>query len=190
MSFVSTTYKVTHVGNGAATTFAYPFLLLDAAHMQVTQISPPGVKTPISVTAENITGVGNVNGGSVTVPTAVPNGHTLELKRVPPFVQDTDLPTHGFFTPETIESALDEIVMMIQLISGDGATQQWVLDQLVAVAAGAIPRYTTATKPIAGSTWLGKQIRVKDAALPEILQICMQKADDSYEWTTVAVAGF
>ena len=51
-------------------------------------------------------------------------------------------------------------------------------------------RYTTITKPVASSIYAGQIIRLKDDAVAEKLQVCLQNASGDYEWVTLAITSF
>jgi hypothetical protein len=46
-------------------------------------------------------------------------GEVLRLERTPPEIQQTDLRNQGNFTPQSIENALDYLMMVIQALLGD-----------------------------------------------------------------------
>jgi hypothetical protein len=50
------------------------------------------------------------------------------------------------------------------------------------------PVYTTAGRPTADSSWLGRDIVVKDPGQPGTKQTCLQNSDGSYSWVTIAIA--
>ena len=44
------------------------------------------------------------------------------------------------------------------------------------------------TRPVATADMAGRFVRVKDANLPEHLQVCLQNADGSWAWADCALA--
>lgn len=107
-----------YVGNGVTSVFPYRFRILKSNHMAVTVSDTAGViKTLISGTDYNITGVGLVTGGNVELQKPLPQGYGIALDRVLPAVQETDLRNQGRFFAETHEDAFDYLTMLIQQIN-------------------------------------------------------------------------
>jgi hypothetical protein len=105
-------------GNGAATTFAFPFKILASGDLVVTRTTSAGVDTTLALgTHYSVSGVGAESGGSITYPlsgSALPAGDRLTLRRVLSIVQETDLTNQGPFYAEVHESAFDRALMVDQ----------------------------------------------------------------------------
>lgn len=115
MTITSTTTKVIHNGNGATTVFPWSFLIPAQADLQVILTSAAGVETVQTVTTHyTVTGLGDDNGGSVTMLTAPVTGEKLTIRRLTAQTQETDLTTGAAFYAEDHEAVFDKLTMMIQ----------------------------------------------------------------------------
>lgn len=102
-------------GNGATTVFDYDFRILDRAHLRVVSTSADGEETDLVLDDDySVSGVGDANGGSVTISPAPASGTTITIFRSVPFSQETDLENQGAYYAETVERALDLGVMRDQ----------------------------------------------------------------------------
>lgn len=110
MTVSSTQVVVTYTGDGNTITFVYPFRILDAADLKVYLdgvLQSPGLYT--------VSGVGSVNGGTVTFNTAPPDvGVKVTLLRLMEETQLVDYQPFDAFPAETHEMALDKLTMLIQ----------------------------------------------------------------------------
>lgn len=102
-------------GNGTTTTFPYRFRVLKSSHMVVTVVDTAGLVSTLQLgTDYDITGVGNVSGGSVILRSPLQKGYSISLDRDLPAVQETDLRNQGRFFAETHEDAFDYLTMLVQ----------------------------------------------------------------------------
>ncbi|WP_210515189.1 glycosyl hydrolase family 28-related protein [Pantoea ananatis] len=105
-------------GNGTATTFPYRFRVLKDSHMIVTVSDLSGNLIVLRQGVDyDITGVGNVSGGSVILRSPLQKGYSISLDRDLPAVQETDLRNQGRFFAETHEDAFDYLTMLVQKVS-------------------------------------------------------------------------
>lgn len=118
MTVPSDVNKHIYSGNGVTRVWPYTFPLYDAAHLQV------WVKYGSADSALLEGGyVLNEAEKTVTFPqegtgeNALSENDQIILMRVVPVLQELDLPNHGQFFAEDIETELDLIVMMIQQIT-------------------------------------------------------------------------
>lgn len=110
---VETTLNVKrYESNGLTATFAFPFLILDASHMEVTL---DGVTT--AAFTIDPSDVGDPNGGDVVLSTIPASGVIVTLRRVVPYTQLIDYITGDPFPAETHERALDLGAMMAMQLS-------------------------------------------------------------------------
>jgi hypothetical protein len=101
-------------GNGATTSFAYGFRILNAAHLRVVLRNAAGVETVQTLTTNyTVAGVGDAT-GTITMLVPPATGETLVILRNAPFKQETDLQNQGAFFSETIEEGLDLLTMQTQ----------------------------------------------------------------------------
>ena len=110
MALSTTTSSIAYTGNGVTTSFAYPFRILDAAHLVVT------VGGVILTSGYSVTGVDAAAGGSVnfTVPPA--NGSSVVLQRVVPLTQPVDTVNNETILEDVIDRGFDRATMQIQQV--------------------------------------------------------------------------
>ncbi|WP_210487235.1 hypothetical protein [Pantoea ananatis] len=102
-------------GNGTTTSFPYRFRILKSSHMVVTVSDPDGVLSVLTLgTDYDISGVGQVSGGSVILKSPLADGWKISLDRDLPAIQETDLRNQGRFFAETHEDAFDYLTMLVQ----------------------------------------------------------------------------
>jgi hypothetical protein len=105
-----------YTGNGSTDTFAYTFKCIDEDHLVVTLTT---TATEVEVvqtltTHYTVTGVGDEGGGNVVMVTPPASTETLTITRAVTKSQPTDLVNRGAVQPETLETAFDRSVQMIQ----------------------------------------------------------------------------
>ncbi len=105
--------RIEYTGNGSTTVFAYDYLLLDQAHVEVYL---DGVLKTIG-THYTVSGVGAAAGGSVTFLTAPGSSVKVLLLRNVPLSQATDYLIGNKFPAETHEAALDKLTMIAQQLT-------------------------------------------------------------------------
>lgn len=159
MTITTTQSTVTYSGNGATTSFAFPFLIPTADELAVTY-TIDGVTVLVPRPLYVATGFGVSAGGQIVYNpggTPIPNGSTLALTRVLPIVQETSLVNQGNYYPRSVEDALDYLTMLIQGLEEqilDGVSiasttvQTAVVPQLASIAAlraqsGSLPASST-----------------------------------------------
>ena len=105
-----------YAGNGSTTVFAYSFKVVDQAHLVVTvTTTSTGAEVVKELTTHySVSGVGDEGGGNVTMGSAPASGETLTVSRSVTKSQTTDLVNRGSVQPETLETALDRGVQMVQ----------------------------------------------------------------------------
>jgi hypothetical protein len=111
---ISAVHRVDYTGNGATDTYDYTFKIFDRSHLRVTT-RYNGTSTVLPPTAYSVTGVGNPNGGTITlVNGALQDGVRLTIRRVLPLIQETDLRNQGGYYPDTTEDEIDRNIMIDQ----------------------------------------------------------------------------
>jgi len=104
-----------YLGNGVNKIFDYKFKIYDAGQLQVNKHGGDGGVTALdSGVHYTVTGVGNDNGGTVVLSTALEMGKQLTIIRNMAFTQEMDLENQGAFYAEVIERSADEAVMRAQ----------------------------------------------------------------------------
>lgn len=120
MTIETTTSSVTYQGNDATTVFTYGFLIPAAADAVVSLTDIAGnTTTTIDPAAYTITGLADVNGGTVTYPlvgSPITTASNLTIQRVLPLTQEVDLTNQDGFFPSVLEDALDNLCMEIQQV--------------------------------------------------------------------------
>ncbi len=96
--------SVMYAGNGVATEFPFDFKVWEPSHILVTQADEQGEET--NVTAQVSVSV-TETGGTVSLPSPLPVGCRLHIRRAMPFVQEDRYVTGTRFDPHEIEDALD-----------------------------------------------------------------------------------
>ena len=122
MTISATASKAQFIGNGVATVFNMPvgFRVFSAAHLTVTTTDPAtGAVSPKTLNVDyTVAGVGLYTTVTVTMTVAPTNLHILDIKRVAPLTQSTDLRNQGAFFPEIHEDEFDYLTMLIQQVGG------------------------------------------------------------------------
>jgi hypothetical protein len=102
-------------GDGVATAFEYKFKILEPRHLQVIRTDASGTDSILVLDADyTVTGTGNDGGGSAVIVPAPAAGTKITLLLDVPFTQETDLENQGAYYAETVEQALDLVVMRLQ----------------------------------------------------------------------------
>jgi hypothetical protein len=115
MTISSTETRKSYNGNGVTTVFTFDYLFLAAADLQVRLVDAVGAVTLLTLNTDyTVTGVGNDNGGDVTLNTAPAVGERLVINRVMNLVQEIDYITGDPFPAQTHERGLDRLTMMVQ----------------------------------------------------------------------------
>ena len=123
MTISSVTSKVIYVGTGstaaAAKIFAYPFRILTAADLTVSEYNNANSTATVKVltTDYDVSGVGDAGGGNVTITgsyTNLPTGSQLVIQRIVDLTQETDYVENDAFPAQTHENALDKLTMGLQ----------------------------------------------------------------------------
>jgi hypothetical protein len=105
-------------GNGTTTVFSYTFEVQDEAHLVVTLADADGIETvQVLNTDYTVSGVGNANGGQITMTTAPASTYTLTLSRNVPITQEVDLENRRSVAPEVLEDAYDKLTQIAQDLS-------------------------------------------------------------------------
>jgi hypothetical protein len=120
MTLANPQSTVTYQGNGAATSFPFPFLVQQASHLVVTltdNTQSPVVITQLSSSQYSANGFGVTAGGTVTLLTALAVGLALTIQRVVPYLQSTSIINQGGFYPDVLEAALDYLTMEVQQLA-------------------------------------------------------------------------
>jgi hypothetical protein len=115
MTISSTQTRISYNGNGVTTEFAFPYLFLAAADLEVRLVAANGAVTLLTLNTDyTVTGVGDDNGGEITLNVAPAVGQRLVLNRVMDLVQEIDYITGDPFPAQTHERGLDRLTMMVQ----------------------------------------------------------------------------
>ncbi len=117
MTISTTTIKNSFSGNGSTSAFTYTFKISANSEMQVIIRSSAGTETIKSLgTHYNVSGAGNSGGGTVTFTSGnIPaSGETVVLRRVTPLTQTMDLIDNDPMSADTIETAHDKSIALIQ----------------------------------------------------------------------------
>lgn len=124
MSIQSTTNRNDYIGNGAANVYPYNFRIFQSSDLLCTVRGMNGSEITLVLNTDyTVSGVGELNGGSITLVNAsqswltsgfLTTDYSLTIRRVRPLTQETDIRNQGSFLPETHEDAFDHLVMIDQ----------------------------------------------------------------------------
>ncbi|MHB1098088.1 MAG: hypothetical protein ACYCZR_00910 [Burkholderiales bacterium] len=105
-----------YIGTGATATYSYTFKVFAATDLRVTTRTTANVESTLTyLTDYTVTGVGNKNGGTITLTAGnltTDYALTIRFDRVPR--QSTDLRNQGSFFAETHEEKFDELTRYAQ----------------------------------------------------------------------------
>jgi hypothetical protein len=117
MTISTTIIKNSYSGDGSQDTFAYSFQISTTADMEVIIRSSTGTETIKTLTTDyTVTGAGSATGGNVVfesgdIPTAT---ETVILRRSTALTQTLDLVENDPFTADSVESAFDKNLALLQ----------------------------------------------------------------------------
>ena len=117
MTISTTNIKNSYSGNGSTDVFQYTFKITLDSEIEVIIRASNGTETVKTITTHyTVSGAGNASGGNVTftsgnIPT---NTETVILRRNTTQVQALDLVENDPFSAETVESAFDKSISLVQ----------------------------------------------------------------------------
>lgn len=130
MTVSTTTSTITYQGNGATTTFSFPFIGVSASDLYVTFTDASGNSSILPdytyTLVINAAGVGQLwgIGGTVTYPISgspIAVGTTISITRDVPYEQTVSISNQGAFYPQAVEQGLDLLELQIQQIQRDSS---------------------------------------------------------------------
>ncbi|MBB3656494.1 hypothetical protein FHX15_001722 [Rhizobium sp. BK650] len=184
-------------GDGTTTAFEYKFKILEPQHLQVIRTDASGTDTILVLDADyTVTRIGNDGGGSALITPAPAEGSRITLLLDVPFTQETDLENQGAYYAETVEQALDLIVMRLQQLkeraaravtippSYDSAT----IDQLISNVLALSDKGAAIEAVAAVAQYLKLVADIADVIsdVPELTQIAGQKAGEAAQSAVAA----
>lgn len=193
MTVESLIRSIEHNGDGVEKTFTYPFRIFDEDHLVVTLVHDDTTETVKTITTHYlVTGVEVFTGGTVVFGTAPLGTDVVRIERVVPHLQLADFRNQGKYTPQTLEDALDKIVMMIQ---SAGTTLLVTINDII--EQGGIPEFTRATLPnvtgvpTVGAFWDNKLCwLIEDTGQRKLLRCIERATADTYDWQVENTGGF
>jgi len=108
MTVTTTDSRISYKGDGASTTFPFPFYFLLATDLRVY------VAGSLLTLGYTVSGAGKQAGGSVTISPAPAAGVPIVLLRDPDSLQNTALPPNDPFPSKASETVWDKLTMLIQ----------------------------------------------------------------------------
>lgn len=115
MTVASVATRKQYDGNDVTTDFSFPYKFNADADLVVVLTDSADVDTVQTITTHyTVAGAGNDAGGTVTMLSAPETGETLTIYRLVDVVQETDLSNQGAYFLESLEDALDYLVMVSQ----------------------------------------------------------------------------
>jgi hypothetical protein len=118
MSFGTLPPRNDYLGDGTTAVYGYGFKINDPTVLRVTQATPDGVQTPLTYLVDfTVDGVGNTNGGNITLTAGnLAAGTMLTIRFDGAVQQPTDLRNQGAFFLEVVEDMLDLITRFVQAL--------------------------------------------------------------------------
>ncbi len=109
-------------GNGSTTAFPFEFKVFAASDLYVVRATDGGIETVLDQDAGDYSVSLNADqeaspGGTVTLPSALPQDYTLTITSAVSNTQTMDLTNQGGFYPEVINRALDRTVVQVQQLA-------------------------------------------------------------------------
>ncbi len=124
MTVASAVNSNDYVGTGLVSTYAYSFKIFAQTRLVVTVADTDGAETELTLTTDyTVTSVGETSGGNVVLVNAsqawltggfLKSGYAINIRRVRPLTQDTDIRNQGDYFPEAHEDEFDKQVMIDQ----------------------------------------------------------------------------
>lgn len=134
MTIASTSNKNLYAGPAGQAVFPYTFVIWHAADLRVVRRSATGVEMPLTLNTDfTVSGVGDANGGNVTLSAPLAAGEYLLVKRVIDLVQETDLVENAATPAEVMEGAFDRLTAMVQQVA-EGVDRAIVMPETTAPA--------------------------------------------------------
>lgn len=119
MTVATSVNRAQFLGSGSAGPFTFNMRFFANTEITVIHVDEDDVETVLTEgIGYTLTGAGALNGGSVTLATALASGEALTVARTIELVQPTSIRNQGAFFPEIHEDTFDRLVMMMQQISG------------------------------------------------------------------------
>jgi hypothetical protein len=144
MTIANETALVRYVGNGVTTEFPFEFLIPEGALL--VQVFNGSTISDLDSSAYSVSGLGNANGGTVTLNDPLADGHEIYISRVLAYVQETSIANQQRFYASVVENAFDYFVMLAQqlnekvgraILARPGVDAQAFVDELFAAGVDA-----------------------------------------------------
>ncbi|MDW9226816.1 hypothetical protein C7S15_1377 [Burkholderia cepacia] len=107
---------MSHLTDGATTTFPIPFYFLRETDIIVDKIDAGGgaLDSLVLGTDFTVSGAGSESGGAITTTSSIVAGFVLRIARVVPVTQESEYQQNDPFPSKTTEKALDKLTMLVQ----------------------------------------------------------------------------
>jgi hypothetical protein len=120
MTVSSETARNDYIGTGLLTEYDYTFRILDEADLRLVKRNTSGGETVLVLNTDyTVDGVGDANGGTVTLTTPLEDDYALAIRRYPSLVQETDLRNQAATHNEDLEDAYDRLVHVAQRLQDE-----------------------------------------------------------------------
>lgn len=120
MTVSNSTYRVSYNGNGSTTSFSIPFYFINNSDILVSKLDTnvtPNVETTLVLgTDYNLSGAGDLSGGTLTTIGTLVSGEDITIERSAQYTQSTDYEPFGRFPAETLEQNIDKLTMLAQQV--------------------------------------------------------------------------
>lgn len=141
MTVSSLDNRIVYNGSGSTGPFAFPFKILSSSHLDVKRWVD-GVATQLELTTHyTVTGVGEEDGGAITLVTALASGQKLSILPNVPATQTTAYLANDTFPAEAHEAALDKLTIAVAALQEKAARSLGVPE--IEAASPALPAAAT-----------------------------------------------
>lgn len=118
MTVATSVNRAQFLGSGSAGPFTFNMRFFTNSEISVVRIDAEGAEAVlVEGVGYTLTGAGALNGGAVTLSSALAVDEVLMVVRTLDLVQATNIRNQGAFYPEIHETVFDRLVMMVQQVS-------------------------------------------------------------------------
>lgn len=164
MTVNTTSTRVTYIGDGAATHFAFNFKTISADELVVElTLLATGAVTVLNDSQYSVTGIGG-DSGTVTYPLSgspLASTYSITIRRALPLTQDTVYSNQSTYYADVVERSLDKATMQIQQVD-DSLDRALVLGETDVDGSGAYRAKNNRVQDLGAPTAANDAVRLVD----------------------------